>query len=394
MERLLRYFGTRPYPFRFLFTANFFFAIHLFLQLYINAAYLSTFIPERAIGSLYAISAGVSFFALYAAPRFLKHLGNYRLLVLLSILQCIVTLFFAFSPDAISASIFFITLISIGILLLYSLDIFIEAYTTKEDGTGGVRGMFLTVTNSALIFAPLLAGYILGDGEDYRAVYLLSAAAIVPFGVIMASRFQSFTDPVYKDFLIRPTLQTVLESRNLRTVFAVQYILRFFYAWMVVYLPIYLHTYVGLEWTDIGIVFTVMLLPFAILELPAGKLADMYLGEKEILVAGFLIIALSAASISFIEGTSLYLWGFTLFMTRVGAALVEIMSESYFFKHVSGNDTDVIAGFRMTNPLAFLTAPLVASALLLFVPISQLFVIVGAIMLIGFAVSLALVDTR
>ena len=38
------------------------------------------------------------------------------------------------------------------------------------------------------------------------------------------------------------------------------------------------------------------------------------------------------------------------------------MSEIYFFKHVSEKDTDLLSVFRDMTPVAFLTAPLIGSA--------------------------------
>ena len=64
---------------------------------------------------------------------------------------------------------------------------------------------------------------------------------------------------------------------------------------MVIYTPIYLHEHIGLPWSDIGIIFTIMLLPFVLFEFPAGKLADGKWGEKEPPIIGIILIAVSTA---------------------------------------------------------------------------------------------------
>src|SRR5690606_23149335 len=110
----------------------------------------------------------------------------------------------------------------------------------------------------------------------------------------------------------------------------VDFVLRFFYAWMVIYTPLYLHNYIGLEWSSIGVIFTIMLIPFALFELPLGTLADRVYGEKEILIAGLAIMSISTISLFFITSSAFVVWSVALFLTRVGASAVEIMSETYF----------------------------------------------------------------
>ena len=173
-----------------------------------------------------------------------------------------------------------------------------------------------------------------------------------------------------------------------------QFILRFFFAWMVIYMPIYLHVHIGFSWSEIGIMFAIMLLPFALLELPAGKIADRWLGEKEILSAGFLIAALFTILVSFITSNNFFIWTATLFMMRVGASLIEIMTESYFFKHVQGDDNNIISFFRITRPAAYIIGPIVASIALIFLDLRFIFIILGLILFSGLYYSFRIEDTK
>jgi MFS family permease len=77
-----------------------------------------------------------------------------------------------------------------------------------------------------------------------------------------------------------------------------------------------------------------MLLPFVFVQFPLGRLADKKWGEKEILSLGFIIVAIATGLISFISGGSMILWMTILFITRIGAATIEIMCDTYFFKKV------------------------------------------------------------
>ena len=170
--------------------------------------------------------------------------------------------------------------------------------------------------------------------------------------------------------------------------------MRFYFAWMVVYLPIYLHGTIGFSWPEIGVVLFIMLLPYILIEWPAGMLADSWLGEKELLAAGFVITALSTAAMVFLEAPSIFLWGVVLFVTRVGTALIESMTETYFFIHVDGDDTDMMSLFRMLRPMAYVLGPLTATAILAFTSLTNLWLILAVVMCYGLVHVRAIVDTR
>jgi len=174
----------------------------------------------------------------------------------------------------------------------------------------------------------------------------------------------------------------------------VKFFLSFFYAWMTIYTPIYLYRSMGFDWKIIGVIFTIMLTPFVLFELPLGKLADKKLGEKEILNCGIIIISISTMVLSFLTSHAFWIWGLVLFATRVGASAVEIASESYFFKHINAQDSEIISIFRIISPLAYSVAPLMASLALIIIDIRFLFLTLGIFMLLGLKYSLTLKDTR
>jgi len=163
---------------------------------------------------------------------------------------------------------------------------------------------------------------------------------------------------------------------------------------MVIYTPIYLYDHLGLGWDKIGIIFTIMLLPFVILEYPLGKISDK-IGEKELLIAGFAISAFFTLLIPFVKIPSVLAWGLLLFGTRIGAAMIEVMSETYFFKKIKPEAAEEVNFFRNTYPLSYIIAPIFAIPILFLVPsFEYLFYVLGAIMLIGLLITLKLKDTN
>jgi predicted MFS family arabinose efflux permease len=172
------------------------------------------------------------------------------------------------------------------------------------------------------------------------------------------------------------------------------FLLQIFYALMIIYMPIYLNQHLGFTIEEIGIAFTIMLLPFVFIQIPVGWLADKIMGEKEFLYAGFLIMAITTMSLSFITTKSFIVWGIMLFLTRIGAAVVEIMVETYFYKKITAGDSNLINIFKMTTNVAYVVASFFASIFLLSFGMKYIWVVLGLIMLLGLRYSLRIQDTK
>ena len=95
------------------------------------------------------------------------------------------------------------------------------------------------------------------------------------------------------------------------------------------------------------------------------------LGKKDILIAGLVIMGISTLFLPFL-GQNVVAWTLLLFLTRCGAALVEIMTESYFFKHAKGKNSNIIGFFRTAVPTSYIVAPVVATLFLLIFPLHLL----------------------
>jgi len=374
-----------------LYLTGFLFALNQALPAYINSTFLSGFATEKAVGMIYAVASVITVILFFLLPHLLRQFGNYRLAFWLFVLDGIAMLGLASARSFWPAIGFFICVFVATFLLAFTLDIFLEHYSSNSR-TGSIRGIYLTVINGAWVFSPLLAGFILSDG-DYWKIYLAGAILILPALFLLRGGFKKFSDPNYKNIAVWSTLKNIWRQRDLFRIFSVSFLLGFFYTWMIIYTPIYLHDHLGFSWQTIGLIFTIMLLPFVLTETPLGKLADKKCGEKEILSLGLMIMALSTATLTFVSSTSVALWAALLFVTRVGASAVEIMSETYFFKKVQSNQADIISLYRATRPAAYVVGPLVASVLFIFVDFKMIFLALGLIMLSGLFFSLYLKDT-
>ncbi len=371
---------------------NFFLAFYAFSVVYINSSVLERAWGPSMVGFIYALASLVSIGVLSFVPRFLKNVGDVRwsVIVMCAGIVSSVGLAIATSPAAIV--VLFIIHIACIRALLVDMDVFLES-TSENDESGVVRGTLLTIGNTALILCPLLVGLLLGDTENYSRVYFFSAAILIPALFLLSFSFKHFKDPVYHPTPLLATLKKLIHRPALARIAYVDFVLRFFYAWMVIYTPLYLHTYMGMPWSSLGVIFTIMLIPFALFPLPLGTLADKVYGEKEILVAGLSILAIGTIALFFIKTPSFIIWAMALLLTRIGAASVEIMNETYFFKQIGPQEADMASLWRAVEPFAYVVAAIIAGTLLLLIPLPFLFLVLGLVVISAIPVALRLEDT-
>ena len=375
-----------------IYLASFLFSIPAALTAYINSSFLEGYISTDYVAIIYIIASVATILGLLEMPRILTRFGNQRTSLGLSILTFFSLLFLAFgSHEFIVIPAFIIYFATINFLIM-SLDIFIEDFS-KNSSIGKSRGFYLVIINSAWVIAQSISGSIINK-SSYEGIYLFSAGFMILVSMIFILFLHDFIDPKYKKVPILKTFKFFMENKNISKIYLINLILKFFFAWMIIYTPIYLHQYLGLGWDQIGFIFTIMLLPFVLLEFPLGKLSDK-IGEKKMLLTGFLISIIATILIPFINVPKVWLFALILFLTRVGAATIEVMSESYFFKIVHEENADAISFFRNTAPLSFIIAPLCAIPVLLFIPsFEYIFFVLGVVLLVGLFTALRLKDVK
>lgn len=293
-----------------------------------------------------------------------------------------------------SLSILFILQSASVALIGLSLDIFLEVYTSSSNSVGSIRGLYTATLNASWVVAPLIGSLLINGTENYRNTYIASFAMLFPLIYLVYKNFPRFKDPNYSHPSPWQLVKHVSSNSNWDKIFVANVLLQTFYSWMVIYSAIYLNKFIGFGWEEIGIILVIMLIPFPIIQYPLGKLADKKYGEKEMMSIGFIIMGVSTIALSFITSHNLIIWALVFFMTRIGAAMAEIMIETYFFKSVSSRDSAVLGMFRITRPFSYLVAPLVTGLGLLFTVHQYLFAVIGVIVLLGLYPSLTIKDTK
>ena len=375
-----------------LFLANIFISFHYVLVIYINSSFLSNFFTETQVSYLYIIGSILDAILLLNASKILNKIGNYKFVLYCLALELLSTVGLMLGTSAFVVGISFLVHVFSISLFLYNMDIFVEAASLGEEKTSSIRGTYLTLTSTAIVIAPAIVSFIVVD-NSYTYVYLLASLFLLPLYLLL-KRVKKIKSENLVHIKIRETVMAYIKNRDLYSIFICQSLLQFFYAYMVIYMPIYLSKYIGFAWSEIGIMFTIMLLPFVIFELPVGELEDFQYGEKEFLSIGLIILGLSTIFMSFITSNVFWVWTSILFISRIGASFVEISTESYFFKNVDKDKTDIIGFFRISRPVSFIIAPITATIILGFIQFQFIFIFIGILMILGLKYSLALKDTK
>ena len=269
----------------------------------------------------------------------------------------------------------------LGTLLYLTLDIIIEHFS-KQSAVGKIRGYYLALVNLAYVIAPLFTGFILGR-FGFPVLFAFSAILIL---ILFFAGFRiPNVSPSTAEKPIISMIRQVVQSKQLLAIFISNFTLQFFYAWMVVYVPHYLHTIIGIPWGRLGLMFSISLLAFVLLQIPIGYSVDSWISEKKMLFIGHSIMGISTIIFGFFSGnTSFWVLVVLFFITRIGASIIEISSDSYFFKSIDSNHTHTIGLFRTMYPIAYIIAPLLASLLFMTgISYQTFFTILGILSIIG-----------
>lgn len=372
-----------------LFVGNFFFSLFAVVTVYVLFPFLASYVGAVQAGFIIAFGGLVSVILFPFLPGLVARYGAQRIVRALAVVEALALLALAIAPNALTGSILGILTMAMQPIMSYQLDILLESVTDDPTMVGRIRTIFLTAWNLGVLSGPLLIGILLDSTNEYNRAFLAGAIALVPF-VALLTKFPASKRSMPAPSHIQDTLVCISRDPDLGSITFAHFLLYLFYIWAPLYVPLYLHTVLGLPWSTLGWMFSIMLVPYVLVEYPAGWLADTFLGDKKLLFAGFIITGTAFASLGFITAaTSIWLILGILISSRVGAALVEAMTESHFFRRVSQKDVNSISVFRGIWPLANAIGPVVGGMLLSFGSYPLLFIATGLFLLIVGAITTA-----
>jgi MFS family permease len=364
-----------------IYLAGFLYSFPGALAAYINSSFISSFTGEKLAGIIYSLGAIFSILALLYAPKILSKIGGYKFLLCVSFLYASIFGILSFVSDTIVVIVLFILFFCMNTMMIFSLDELLKIFSDNKS-TGKIRGIYIMLSNLAWVLALLSFGAFLG-ALSFRYIYLIGFAVMLLFFLLAFLKLKKAPDPNYDKKDTFKYVKEFFQNKNLFRAFGLTFLLQFFYCAMVVYTPIYLSAHLGFSWQEIGLIFTIMLLPFLFMPVSLGKYADR-IGERKLLMYGFFIMALSTLSLFLITKHSVFIWTALLFITRIGASTVESMSDAYFFKHIRPENEEYVGVYRSASPTAYIITPLLALVVFYLVPsFNFIFLILGAFMLSG-----------
>ncbi len=377
---------------RLLSVVSFVLSITTALLTYLESRYLEQLIGEQWAGLGFFVGYGITVVVLDNLARIVNKMGKLNTALMFTSLTVVSLGALAVLPPVpwLALPAFILYIVSLSLLWIV-IDFFIEVYSS-DAVTGEVRGRYLTIMNAGWVITPLFAS-VLFETYGFPLLFSLAALLTVPVFLVFRYAFQHVPDHLRHPARFFTTLQTILQHQSLSYIFIIAFVHQFFYAWMIFYMPLHLSS-LGFTLREIGQIFTIMLLPFVLLQYPAGILADRKWGEKELLITGLAIMGISTMAVYFVESRNFLVWAGILFATRVGASLIEIMRDTYFFKQIDYRDLQLMSFFRNTQPLAYMMGPLIATPLLFYVDRSMLFLILGIFVLSSIFFAARLKDTK
>lgn len=365
------------------------------LPAYLFAPQLATMMSEQAVAGVFVGAAALGLLSALVMPDLIRLFGPRTVAIGAGLFQMGALAWLGTDTNVANVVVLIMVASATPAVVGYSLDMLTEAYFSPSRVTGRTRTLLYTGLNAAWLMSQPLSGFLVSEGS-FQAAYIASAISLIPFFVItlMLPSPKNAVAAISSASMLG-TLRCMSGNRSLRGIMVASLVLNAFFTFLSIYTAVLLEWSID-SWTVIGLVLMLGMLPYVLLEYPLGKLADRRLGEKELLVLGFLIMAVGMAAHSILTAGSIHLAVVIAIIvgTRIGAAIVEAMTETHFFKNVDADDLNTVSLYRMTRPIGGLIAPLIATATLATVSFPAAFLVFGALLLIGIPAALSIKDSQ
>lgn len=359
--------------------------------IYVMSTYFYRAFETDNVGVFYFISYSSVLFLLLNLHKLIKKYGGIFLFQVTFVFKILAISMLIFLPPSAWGVLFLMIYIVTGVLAWALLDVILESFS-EDKSSGRIRGTHLVTLNSGLIMGPLLSSRLL-ESYDFAGIFFVSLL-IHSVVFIIALIWLRYTNHSFKrNISLKKLFKKVVKRRNIRRIYYISFALDFFYALMLIYVPLYL-LQLGFNWQQLGVAFTIMLIPFLIIQYPAGLMADKKIGEKELIILALLIMGISTLFFFFSNSTDVMTWTFILLGTRVGVAMIEVLRDSYFYKRVDGNDVEVIEFYKTSKPVAFIVASIFSSFILLFAPLKFVFLAVALVSFVALVPAFHLKDNK
>ncbi len=361
------------------------------LLTYITSTYFKEVLQTNNISWTYLVANIILLIFLINIHNIIRIIGKTITFHLINICKISIFVALILINNVVADTFFLIIFIVFDVLAWVLINIILESYSVDKE-SGKIYGFNLTLTNLGFLAAPIISTQLLNQ-FGFKGVFSLAIAVTALIFIIAFFNLKQTGHHYTQKINYKDLLKKLSPRKDIVNIYLVSVSLNFFYALMVIYTPLYLLNK-GLDWSQIGIIFTIMLIPFIFLQYPAGLLADKKFGEKEILFISFIIMGIATIVFYLTDSVGVTILSIILLFSRIGAALVEILQTSYFFKRIDGDDVEIISFFQTAKPIAYILAPIISSIILIFFEIQSIFLVSAIISFLTLYPVYKLVDNK
>ncbi|MFA5925448.1 MAG: MFS transporter [Parcubacteria group bacterium] len=361
------------------------------LILYLESDYFKKSLGSDNVTFYFIVAYLLALVLVFNWHHLVKRYGKVRVFLVNITLKTFVVLAIGILPVGRVGSMLLVLYIISTVLMWIDLDVLLES-CSKDIKTGRIRGAYLTIMNAGYLISPFFAGLIISEW-GINSVFLFAALILAVVSIITFLQLKKIPDCSMEDLSFFSLMRKVIQRKNVMRIYYISFLLELFYALMIVYTPLYLLE-LGFGWGEIGEMFTIMLIPFVLLQYPAGVLADKRFEEKDMIFFALLIMSVFTVAMFFISSKDFVVWTAVLFATRIGASLIEILRDSYFYKRIDQTDVDIVDFFRSVRPMAYILGLIVATPIVFILHIRFIFPFVGIMMLTGLPFAFKLASSR
>lgn len=327
------------------------YALHYGIPLYATSSYLHQYFSSSWVSALYMLGSFAALLGSIWVAKYMSKFHSYGFTFAIAVAEMVSVIAFGITNNPFFIGLFFVIHFLLQSLLYICLNVFIESFS-KHAETGSIRGLFLTLLNIGILISPVLGGMILSLAS-FKMLYVIASLMLIPFLVLIKIYLYHIEEPAYERVNMLQALRAAWRNKDIKAALIAEFVVQSFYAVMIIYSPLYLAT-LGISLTTyLGIILPFALIPLVVLPYELGYLADKKWGEKELMIGGLLILAVTVFLCVIVRSPNPTIWVLIFLASRVGAACVETMAFAYYFKKVGPEDASLTAVF--TNTLAVAT---------------------------------------
>ncbi|MCX6783626.1 MAG: MFS transporter [candidate division WWE3 bacterium] len=320
-------------------------------------------------------NAAALFFFFITVPL-VRYLHQRRSLDIALLLMPFVIFLLGFATNIYELCFLYTIWVLFSVIYSFNVEIYMKRLNAEENIIENNSKMG-AIYNSAWVIFPFVGSFI-SERFNYSWVFVV-AAAFAAIAYLILPRHGMPRAPVSAG-LQNPlkTVKLFFSNRFRVHAFINALGLDFIYgSWFLI--TLFLNK-LGASATQIGIVTMIVYLPWVLLEIPVGRLADRRIKAPIMFIIGYVIMAITTVIMGLT--TNIVLFTAIYFLCACGSTLIEQIRYPYFLKHLSAEENGLVSIFLMESPIGRILAPLLVFLLLKFLPIQGVLIVFGLITLI------------